>query len=65
MSDRRKKARMMSESDRDEDILTLRFLMNGKVKYFKINSVNLIMVLAIGCVLAVPLSCVLENRLSK
>ncbi|XP_028397276.1 poly(rC)-binding protein 3-like [Dendronephthya gigantea] len=30
MSDRRKKARMMSESDRDDEILTLRFLMNGK-----------------------------------
>lgn len=33
MSDRRKKARMMSDSDRDDDILTLRFLMNGKVRY--------------------------------
>ena len=34
MSDRRKKARMMSDSDKDDDILTLRFLMNGKVRYF-------------------------------
>lgn len=31
MSDRRKKARMMSESDFDDDIVTLRFIMNGKV----------------------------------
>ncbi|XP_046861818.1 poly(rC)-binding protein 2-like [Xenia sp. Carnegie-2017] len=30
MSNRRKKARMMSESDFDDDIVTLRFIMNGK-----------------------------------
>ena len=65
MSDRRKKARMMSDSERDDDILTLRFLMNGKVRYIWLVWLQFGMIWNIKYV--VPCSCfdTLTNRLLK
>ncbi len=65
MSDRRKKARMMSESERDDSILTLRFLMNGKVKYLWFEFMHFIMILAMKCIVLVSLCGAVANRRVK